>query len=256
MKSIVRLVTSSLGKKFLMALTGIILAGFVLGHMCGNLQVFLAPHWINSYAHHLQSLPYGLLWVVRAVMLAAVLIHAVTAVSLARENKAARPETYRKDATVQASLSSRTMIYSGIFLFAFIIFHIFHYTVKNMYGLDAYMINDLGHGPLEHAVPNVYAIMYMGFSVWYISLVYLVAVFCLCSHLSHGVASIFQSLGLRNEIWRYRLEAFSKAYGIIVFLGFASIPVCVLLDFYLGVPIFDKSTFMEAVQQAKGLVGA
>ncbi|MBN2069073.1 MAG: succinate dehydrogenase cytochrome b subunit [Opitutales bacterium] len=256
MKSIVRLVTSSVGKKYLMALSGFILSGFVLGHMCGNLQVFLPPHWINSYAHHLQSMPYGLLWVVRAVMLSAVAIHAATAIVLFKENKAARPEAYRKDATVRASKASRTMIVSGLIILFFIIFHIFHYTVKNMYGLDQLMINDLGHGPLEHPVPNVYAVMYMGFSVWYVALFYIVAVFMLCQHLSHGVASIFQSLGLRNEIWRYRLEKLALAYGWIVFLGFASIPVAVLLDFYLGVPIFDKSTFIEVYEQAKNCAGA
>jgi succinate dehydrogenase / fumarate reductase cytochrome b subunit len=238
MNAFSQLLGSSLGKKYLMAISGFILAGFVFGHMAGNLQFFLAPEWINTYAYHLQHMPYGLLWVVRSVLLGAVIVHGWTAITLYRLNRLARPVTYAKDATVQASQASRTMIMSGLVIMAFIVFHILHYTVKNVYDYS-----DL-HFMLDgKEVHNVYAMMYLGFAQWYVSLFYIIAVFLLCSHLSHGISSMFQSLGLRNEVWRYRLDFIAKAYGIIVFIGFAVIPVAVLLDVFGIISIFDTSTF-------------
>jgi len=229
MNGITRLLTSSVGKKFLMAVTGTILSLFVLGHMIGNLQFFLPAHWINSYAHHLQALPYGLLWVIRAVMLTTVLVHIVVGILLTMHNIQARPG-YEVDATIQASIGSRTMIWTGLVLFAFIAFHIMHYTVKNVQDFSAIPLFDLeGYG----LVPNVQAIMYQGFSIWYYSLFYIVAVGLLLFHLSHGVSSVFQTVGLRNEVWRKRLDYIAAVYGVAVFCGFASIPVCVLLDHYV-----------------------
>lgn len=211
-----------------MAVTGTILSLFVLGHMCGNLQFFLDAKWLNSYAHHLQSLPYGLLWVIRAVMLTTVVVHLVVGTLLTTHNMKARPG-YEVDATIQASVGSRTMIWTGLVLFAFIVFHIMHYTVKNVQDFSALTYNLEGYG----VVPDVQAIMYAGFSIWYYSLFYIVAVGLLLFHLSHGVASAFQSVGLRNQVWRKRLECLAWAYAAAVFIGFSSIPVCVLLDKYV-----------------------
>lgn len=227
MNGITRLFTSSVGKKYLMAITGTILALFVLGHMCGNLQYFLPAHWINSYAHHLQTLPYGLLWVERFVMFTVVVVHIVVGISLTLHNMQARPG-YEVNGTIQASLGSRTMIWTGLVLFAFAVFHIFHYTVKNVQDFSAIPEVELEGVGL---VPNVQAIMHMGFSVTSFSLFYLVAVFMLMFHLSHGVSSIFQTVGLRNEIWRYRLNCIAWLYAAFVFVGFASIPLSVLLGF-------------------------
>ncbi|MBN1402972.1 MAG: succinate dehydrogenase cytochrome b subunit [Opitutales bacterium] len=228
MNGITRLLTSSVGKKFLMAITGAILSLFVLGHMCGNLQFFLDAKWLNSYAHHLQHLPYGLLWVVRLVMLTAVVVHVVAGIKLTTHNMKARPG-YEVDATIQASIGSRTMIWTGLVLFMFIVFHIMHYTVKNVQDFSALTYNLEGYG----IVPDVQAIMYEGFSIWYYSLFYIVAVGLLLFHLSHGVASVFQTVGMRNEVWRKRLECIAWVYAAAVFCGFASIPVCVLLDKYV-----------------------
>lgn len=228
MNGITRLLNSSVGKKYLMAITGAILSLFVLGHMCGNLQFFLDAKWLNSYAHHLQHFPYGLLWVVRAVMLTTVIVHIVVGVLLTTHNMQARPG-YEVNATIQASIGSRTMIWTGLVLFAFIVFHIFHYTVRNVQDFSALTYELEGVG----TVPDVQQIMYNGFSVWYYSLFYIVAVGLLLFHLSHGVASVFQTVGLRNEVWRKRLECIAWLYAAAVFIGFASIPVCVLLDKYV-----------------------
>jgi succinate dehydrogenase / fumarate reductase, cytochrome b subunit len=228
MNGIIRLFTSSVGRKYLMAITGTILALFVLGHMCGNLQYFLPAHWINSYAHHLQTLPYGLLWVERLVMFTVVVVHIVVGISLTLHNMQARPG-YEVNGTIQASIGSRTMIWTGLVIAAFAVFHLLHYTVKSpaiqdFSAIPPYNLEGVG------LVPNVQAIMYQGFSVASFSLFYIVAVFMLMLHLSHGVSSVFQTVGLRNEIWRYRLNCIAWIYAAAVFCGFASIPLSVLFS--------------------------
>jgi succinate dehydrogenase / fumarate reductase cytochrome b subunit len=221
MNGITRLLTSSIGKKYLMAITGTILALFALGHMCGNLQFFLAPEWINNYAHHLQHLPYGLLWVERVVMFCVIVIHVVVGVSLTLHNVQARPG-YEVDNTIQATFASRTMIWTGLLFSVFIVFHILHYTSKSVQDFAAIpMFNLEGVG----LVPDVHAIMVAGYAICY-----LIAVAMLGLHLSHGVSSVFQSLGLRNEVWRGRLNTIALLYALVVFCGFASIPLSVLLS--------------------------
>ncbi|HNX04279.1 MAG TPA: succinate dehydrogenase cytochrome b subunit [Opitutales bacterium] len=250
MNGIIRLLTSSVGKKYLMAITGAILALFVLGHMVGNLQYFLPEHWINAYAHHLQHLPYGLLWVIRAVLFATIVIHIVVGVMLTLHNVQARPG-YEVDGTIQASIGSRTMIWTGLVLLAFATFHIFHYTVKNVQDFSA--IPDVnyvssvscdGTAVVETETvmtpdgtmttepvktPNVQAIMKTGFSVTGYAFFYIFAVGMLMLHLSHGVSSVFQTLGLRNEVWRYKLNCLAWLYAAAVFIGFASTPISVLI---------------------------
>jgi succinate dehydrogenase / fumarate reductase, cytochrome b subunit len=211
------LLASSLGKKYIMALSGLVLSLFVLGHMLGNLQVFLDPYWINAYGYKLQHLPY------------------------------ARPEDYQAKATVQASLASRTMIMSGLIILFFLIFHLLHYTVRAVPG-HQYNHSIVAHNGDEYpaevllihegkpkkdaygeplTVHNVHDMMIAGFSYPLISIFYVIGTFLLCMHLSHGVSSMFQSLGLRNEIWRYRLDAFARIYGWVTFLGYASIPLSI-----------------------------
>ncbi|MGJ3244284.1 MAG: succinate dehydrogenase cytochrome b subunit [Opitutales bacterium] len=229
---------SSLTKKYLMALSGLVLVGFVLGHMAGNLQYFGAPDMINAYAYKLKTLPYGLLWVVRAGLLAAAVVHVWMAISLTLENRRARPESYQENDYVQASYSARTMRWSGFILLAFIVFHLFHYTVRVVPGmeyeqqLDKVELHQDGKPVMKGGEPlevfNVHKMMYLGFSNPLVSGFYFLAVGLLCAHLTHGVSSMFQSLGLRNETWRRRLDAFALAYGWVVFLGFASVPVAVL----------------------------
>lgn len=206
-----------------MALTGLVLVGFVLVHMLGNLQVFLGPDTINAYGHKLQSLPPAVLWGFRVFLTVCVGVHVWMAVLLTRANRAARPEAYQAEDTVQASYASRTMPMTGAILLAFFVFHILHYTARVIFDYSD-MPYDL-HGETVH---DIYSMMISGFSHWWVSLFYIVAMALLCVHLSHGVSSMFQSVGLRNEKWRYRLNAFATFYGWVIFLGFASIPVAVL----------------------------
>ncbi len=241
------LLASSLGKKYIMALSGLVLSLFVLGHMVGNLQVFGDPYWINAYGHKLQHLPYGLLWVIRLFLLLCVVAHIWAAITLKMENKKARPEDYQAKATVQASLASRTMIMSGLIILCFLVFHLLHYTVRSVPGHEynhAIVASDgteyPAEVPLVHngktkvdaygkplIVHNVHGMMIAGFSYPLLSLFYIIGTYLLCMHLSHGVSSMFQSLGLRNESWRYRLDALAKVYGWITFIGYASIPLSI-----------------------------
>lgn len=241
------LLASSLGKKYIMALSGLVLSLFVLGHMVGNLQVFGDPYWINAYGYKLQHLPYGLLWMIRLFLLICVLAHIWAAITLKIQNKRARPSDYETKASVQASLASRTMIMSGLIILCFLIFHLLHYTVRSVPGHEYNQVILTSNGteypaevPLLHhgkikvdaygealMVHNVHDMMIAGFSYPLISLFYLIGTYLLCMHLSHGVSSMFQSLGLRNETWRYRLDLIAKVYGWVTFLGYASIPLSI-----------------------------
>lgn len=234
---------SSIGKKYIMALTGLVLVGFVMGHMLGNLQMFLHPDWINEYAYKLQNLPYGLLWIVRLGLLACVVAHIATAILLVLENRKARPQGYAAKGRLQASFASKTMKYSGLVLLFFILFHIAHFTTKSVYPDYKELTTQLeGVGTMHHVydklaavgkteVHDVYTMVAIGFSPqhWYVSLFYLIAMGLLCLHLMHGVSSMFQSLGLRNKIWRARLDKVALAVALVVFVGFASLPLAGLL---------------------------
>lgn len=238
MNTLCNFIRSTIGRKFVMALTGLALVLFVLGHMAGNLQVFLGPDAINAYAHKLQSLPFVVLWGFRIGLLAVVALHVWAAVSLTLDNRRARPENYRAQAHVQATYASRTMRWSGVILLAFIVFHIAHFTVRAVpekYNETIAEVPLVKHGEVvlhsngaPYMVHDVHAMMIRGFEVWWVSVFYLIAMGLLCMHLTHGVSSMFQTVGLRNHYWRKRLDRLALAYGWIVFLGFASIPVAVL----------------------------
>lgn len=220
----------SIVKKFLMAITGAILTFFVLIHMAGNLQLFMGPDVINEYAHKLQNLPYGLLWINRIFLATATVIHVWVAILLTKDNRIAREGGVRITKTVQATLSSKTMGISGSIILIFIVFHILHFTTRTVYPQfqsAAYYTNLHGE-----QVYNVYKMMVDGFSITWVSIFYIISMALLCMHLSHGVSSMFQSLGFRNKKWRPRFHIFARLYAWIVFLGFISIPIATLISKY------------------------
>jgi succinate dehydrogenase / fumarate reductase cytochrome b subunit len=226
MSTVSGLFKSSLGKKFIMAGSGCVLFLFVVGHMVGNLQIFLPPEAINRYAHFLQSLG-ELLWGVRLFMLTMIVLHVWSAAVLTIENRAARPQPYEGSRTpFGASLASRTMLGSGLIIGAFIIYHLLHYTVK-VEGINgsSIPIGQLMDPATGH--PDCYAMMVAGFSVVPVSLFYLVGVGLLCFHLSHGVEAMFQSLGLKNAAYSPLIAKASKVIALALFLGYASIPISV-----------------------------
>ena len=213
---------SSIGKKFIVAITGIILILFVIGHLLGNLQIFLGPDWVNGYAQHLRDLG-ALLWIVRVVLLITVLLHIYFTIRLAIENRRARPKGYAKKENVKASFASRHMVVSGLVVFAFIIFHLLHFTVRKIDPRFALLKND----PLNHY--DVYSMMVYGFQNVYVSAFYIVALFLLTLHLTHGSSSFFQSLGLNDKKMTPRLALVGRIFAWAIFVGYTSIPVAVLL---------------------------
>lgn len=222
---------SSIGKKLIVALTGLVLVLFLAGHLTGNLLVFVGPEAFNDYAELLHHALHGAgVWIARIGLLTCVTLHIVATIQLTRENKAARTP-YAYDATIQASKSSRIMIWSGLTILAFVVYHLLHFTVRAGNTYDSYV--DAAHlaktGLTRH---DAWKMVIDGFSVWYVVAFYVIAMTLLCSHLSHGVASMFQTLGLRSKKSRPVIAAIAKGYSLLIWLGFISIPIAILVFGY------------------------
>jgi succinate dehydrogenase / fumarate reductase cytochrome b subunit len=211
------------GKKVVMAVTGLVLVGFVIAHMLGNLKIFLGAEAIDAYAVFLRTMgeplfPYSLLlWMVRIVLVACVALHITAAVQLTRMNWAARPQGYDTKKSIATTYAARTMRWSGVILALFIVYHLLHLTA----GVVGFQNGEFHHLSVYH---NVVA----GFSVWYVSLFYLLAMACLCLHLDHGIWSMFQTLGWNNARTTRALQTLSRGLALVVFAGFISVPVAVL----------------------------
>jgi succinate dehydrogenase / fumarate reductase, cytochrome b subunit len=213
---------SSVGKKMIVAITGVILILFVIGHLLGNLQIFLGPDWINGYSQHLHDLG-PLLWAIRIFLLAAVTIHIYATIQLAIENRRARPLPYIEKEHVKATFASRHMLMSGLIVFAFIIYHIAHFTVRVTDPRFALLKAD----PLNHY--DVYSMMVYGFQSYLVSGFYVLGLFLLALHLSHGSSSFFQSLGLNDKKLAPRLALGGRIFAWLLFAGYTSIPIAILL---------------------------
>jgi len=220
MNMLLRLITSSLGKKFLVAVTGAGLFLFVIGHLVGNLQIFLGPESINRYGHFLQTTP-EILWPARVGLLAFVIIHIWTSIALTLENRAARATPYEVKEVVAASLASRTMIWSGLIILAFVLFHLAHYTLLIVHP----EFRDLHDANGWH---DIYQMMILGFSNGWVSGFYVFAIGLLCIHLSHGIGAMFQTLGLKNEAYALIIDRCAVVIAVVIFLGYISIPLAVL----------------------------
>src|SRR5580765_3332676 len=206
----------------IVALTGVILMLFVIGHLLGNLQIFLGPRWINDYAQHLRDLG-PLLWLVRITLLVAVFLHIYFTVSLALENRRARPQRYQKRDYIKASYASRHMVVSGVVVLAFIVFHLLHFTGRKFNPHFPLLKND----PLNHY--DVFSMMVYGFRSPYVSGFYVIGLFLLTLHLTHGASSFFQSLGVNNQKLAPTLARGARIFAWLLFIGYASIPIAVLL---------------------------
>lgn len=238
--------SSSLGKKYLMALTGIVLIGFVFVHMAGNLQMLAGQEQINAYAHSLQSLPWFVLWGSRLFLLACVVLHAWTAFALIAENRKARPRPNEVEVTKKAGWSSLYMGLTGSILLSFIVFHLLHYTIRIIYPEYDKMTTIVG-SPDGSEIHDVYKMVLSGFRFEAVSVFYVVSMFLLCRHLAHGVSSVFQSLGIRSESWRSRLEMAAEGYAWLIFVGFSIVPVAVLAQEYGVVDsLFDPAVFTSS----------
>ena len=214
-----RLGQSSLGKKYVMAVTGLGLYVFVVVHMLGNLQIFLGPEKLNAYAQALKSSPL-LLWPARLGLLTVGALHITTAIQLALANRRARPVAYSQGKPAASSFAARTIVVGGLVILAFILFHLAHFTLGFV---------DASYLTLERAGRHdVYGMMIAGFSNPLASLFYIFAMGLLMLHLSHGVSSVFQSLGLRSKKSFGLLDKLAKASGLLILLGNCSIPLAIL----------------------------
>jgi succinate dehydrogenase / fumarate reductase cytochrome b subunit len=229
MKVITNIFNSSLGKKYIMAVSGLVMFLFVIGHLAGNLQFFLGAESINRYGHFLQT-NLEIIWPARIVLILALILHVWSAIKLSAENKAARPVPYANWNPTVASYASRTMLMTGIIVFVFIIYHLLHYTLViksiNFTGHDfaGFMDSENRH--------DIFKMMVYGFSNIWVSLFYIVAIGLLCLHLSHGVSAMFQSLGWKNKVYGPFLDSASRFIAWLIFLGYVSIPISVLVFHY------------------------
>jgi len=210
------------GKKVVMAVTGIVLILFVIAHMLGNLKIYSGPDEINAYSRFLREvgipeLAYGqLLWVVRIILLACVGLHITAAIQLSRMSWAARPLAYSAKRNVETTFAARMMRWGGALLVAFVVFHLLHLTAGAV-GFRAGQFKELA----------VYQNVVAAFAVWPIALFYVLAMGALCLHLYHGIWSMLQTLGWNTARNQTTLKILSRVIAIVVFLGFSSVPVSV-----------------------------
>jgi succinate dehydrogenase / fumarate reductase cytochrome b subunit len=233
MNLIGRIWQSSLGKKYVMAITGALLFLFLIGHLLGNLQVFLPKEKINAYGHFLHTNP-ALLWTARLGLLVCAGLHVLAAVRLTAQNRAARGAGYEGNpAPTAASYASRTMLMSGLIVAAFVFYHLAHFTWQipgiNLIGKDFESGEFLTTLPDGHQAMDVHKMMVSGFQSGIVALFYLAGLGLLCLHLSHGLMAMFQSLGLRNQAWAPVIACGARTVAAVIFLGYAAIPVALWL---------------------------
>lgn len=233
---------STIGKKIIVAITGIILAGYVVLHVLGNLNTFRgddaqsgAP--IDAYAHWLRTvgtpaLPQStLLWMVRLLLLGALILHITTIAALVKRNRAARPDEQRTPPQLERTFSSRTMMFTGILILAFVVFHILQFTTRTVQVTPVYD-------------GTVYANLDAAFQKWYFVLIYVAAVVILGFHLRHAIWSVTQTLGWDKPNRNTTFRRFATGLAIAVAVGFASVPVA----FYLNV-LPDPPTTQAVAQR-------
>ncbi len=226
MRRVLTLYSTTIGKKIVMAVTGILLVGFVLGHMIGNLKLYMEPHHgdyaLDHYGHALRTFgepffgEYQFLWLVRGILLLAVILHIWSAISLKALSNRARPQGYAKSAYEESTIASRTMIWGGILLAVFIVFHILHFTTGTISpGMD------FQYGEVHMNVTQ-------GFGVWWVAAFYAIAMVALGMHLYHGVWSMLQTLGANHPRYNHWRKRLAVALAVVIAVANISFPVAVL----------------------------
>ena len=220
MAAVVGLYRTSIGKKVVMAVTGVILFGFMVAHTVGNLKVYQGEEKLDTYAEFLRDVGgpifarEQMLWILRIVLLLSVVLHIVAAYQLTRQSHASRPVQYVRRRDVQASYASRTMRWGGVIILLFVIYHLLHFTTGTL--LPGFVRG------------SVYRNLVTGFQVWYVSLIYIVAMIAVGMHLYHGVWSMFQTVGLNNPRTNALVRGFAVASALAITLANISIPIAVL----------------------------
>ena len=204
---------STVGKKIVMAVTGVIMIAYLVGHVAGNLLVFQGAAAINAYAAFLHRSA-TLLWAVRAVLLAAVVLHVVAAAQLLALDRRARPQAYARQQPQAATAASRTMRIGGVVIAAFIVFHILHFTTGTI-------------RPAAYTELQVYSNVVGSFRIWWVSLLYVIAMVAIGLHLFHGAWSWIRTLGLSRPRGEPLRRPIAAALAVIIWAGFTIIPVAI-----------------------------
>jgi len=222
-RPILAFLSSSIGKKLIVALTGIAMILFLMGHLAGNLLVFVGPEAINTYGVKLRELG-PLLWLARAALVAILVAHIVATISLRRENRRARPDKYAVHKRQRSTLFARTMLVSGLIVFAFLIFHLAQFT---------FQITDPAYQKMYDADGrhDIYTMVITAFANPVTSGFYILALGLVAFHLSHGFASVFQTLGITNRRMKRIYETVALIFAWVLFAGYVSIPIAVLTGF-------------------------
>ena len=218
MQKALTFIDTTIGKKVVMALSGLLLFGFVIGHMVGNLQVFLGPEVFNDYAIGMHDLG-PLLWIARGVLLVALVLHVVMALRLVAQSAAARPVGYKKKKNDRTTFAALTMKFSGITLFFFLLYHLAHFTFPGV-AMGAYEAQPYS---------QVYSNFVNGFSIPWVVGVYIAAMISLGLHLYHGSYSLFQTLGLTNPPRNDTVKSLAQFVALVVTVGNIILPLSVLL---------------------------
>jgi succinate dehydrogenase / fumarate reductase cytochrome b subunit len=219
-----KFITSTVGKKLLMAVTGVMLLCFIIIHLLGNSTIYLG--WLNAYGEHLHALP-PLVWAFRFVMLLVFVVHVFFGIQLSLENSAARPESYAVKKDRRATFAGKNMIWTGVIIAGFLIYHILHFTLHVTNPAISAGVDTLGR-------PDVFKMVVLSFQQAGIAAVYIIAMIVLALHVSHGAQSFFQTLGLNNDKTIEVFEKIGVAAAVIFFIGYASIPIAVFVGILKG----------------------
>lgn len=217
-----RYIKSSIGAKHIMAISGLMLIGFILAHMAGNLQVFLGAKALNDYAAGLKALG-PLLWGMRIGLIGIFLIHILSALRLVLMNRAARPVKYKKVHHEKSSFASRVMPWSGAIVLAFLVFHLVQFTFGGGPFPEDFNLIDKTTGLVDRH--HVYNMVVTGFSRIPVGIAYIFSIGLLCLHLSHGITSMFQSLGLNHGKYNGITKLAGPAIAVLIFIGNCSMPI-------------------------------
>ena len=213
-----QLLKSSVGRKILMAITGQLMVLFVIVHLVGNSSIFIGPNGINSYAEHLHSLG-PLVWVFRLAMLTFFLVHAIYGIQVSIENSNANPAKYAINNKLKANFAGENMIWTGLIIAAFVIYHISHFTLRVTSDVSAFA----GQVP-----GNVFGMVTGSFSNGLIAFTYVAAMVVLCLHLFHGIQSFFQTMGWNNNRSLPVISQVGRALAVVFLVGYSSIPLFIL----------------------------
>jgi succinate dehydrogenase / fumarate reductase cytochrome b subunit len=223
-----QLLKSSIGRKILMAITGQAMVLFAVIHLLGNSSIFgWLPGGINAYAHHLHSLPAPIIIGFRLGLLVFVSVHIWFGIQLTIENRGGRPKEYAVKSTQKATFASENMIWTGVLLMAFILYHLAHFTFQ-VISPDTAALKNLVPG-LEGQVPNVLGMVVSAFQNMLVTLIYAGAMLILFLHLSHGIQSFFQTMGWSNDRVQPFLTKAGTLAALALFLGYAAVPLTILL---------------------------